>query len=61
VPPVTVVNPGARYQFKFAGAPATLRVQLQNVLNAYIWNIGNSPGFQQFAPRTYLVYLTIDI
>jgi iron complex outermembrane receptor protein len=61
VPQVTVVNPGARYQFKIAGAPATLRAQLQNVFDAYIWNIGNSPGFLQFAPRTYMVYLTVDI
>ncbi|HEV2700527.1 MAG TPA: hypothetical protein VGV09_02770 [Steroidobacteraceae bacterium] len=61
VPQVTVVNPGARYQFKIAGAPATLRAQLQNVFNVYIWNIGNSPGFLQFASRTYLLYLTVDI
>jgi hypothetical protein len=52
VPQVTFVNPGA---------PATLRAQLQNVFSAYIWNIGNSPGFLQFAPRTYLVYLTVDL
>jgi iron complex outermembrane receptor protein len=61
VPQVTVVNPGARYQFRIAGAPATLRAQLQNVFDAYIWNIGNSPGLLQFAPRTYMVYLTVDI
>lgn len=61
VPQITLVNPGARYQFKIAGAPATLRAQLQNVFNAYIWNIGNSPGFFQFPPRTYLLYLTVDI
>jgi iron complex outermembrane receptor protein len=61
VPQVTVFNPGARYQFKIAGAAATVRVQLQNVFNAYIWNIGNSPGFLQFAPRTYMVYLTVDV
>ncbi len=61
VPQLTVVNPGARYQFKIAGAPATLRAQLQNVFNAYIWNIGYSPGFLQFAPRTYLIYLTVDV
>jgi iron complex outermembrane receptor protein len=61
VPQITVVNPGARYQFKMAGSPATLRVQLQNVFDAYIWNIANSPGLFQFAPRTYLAYLTVDI
>ena len=58
---VTVVTPGMRYQLKIAGAPATLRAQLQNVFNAYIWDIGFSPGFQQFAPRTYVVYLTVDM
>ncbi len=61
VPQITIVNPGARFQFKIAGAPATLRAQLQNAFNAYIWNIGLSPGLFQFPPRTYLLYLTVDI
>jgi iron complex outermembrane receptor protein len=61
VPSVTVVNIGDRYKFKLLGAPATLRLQLQNLANAYIWNIAYSPGLFQFPPRTFLAYLTIDV
>jgi iron complex outermembrane recepter protein len=58
---VTVLNLGARYRFSFLGAPATLRVQMQNVTNVYFWNVQFSPGFLQFAPRTVIAYLTVDL
>lgn len=61
VPAVTLLNIGDRYRFKLLGAPATLRLQVQNVLNAYIWNVALSPGFLQFAPRTFVGYITIDL
>jgi iron complex outermembrane recepter protein len=61
IPQLNLLNLGARYQFKLWGAPATLRMQMQNALNAYIWNVNYSPGFIQFAPRTYLAYLTVDV
>ncbi len=52
---------GGRYRFKLWGAPTTLRVQVQNAINFYIWNYGYSPGFSQFPPRSYFVYLTADV
>jgi iron complex outermembrane receptor protein len=58
---VTVLNLGARYRFSFLGAPATLRVQMQNVTNVYFWNVQFSPGYLQFAPRTVIAYLTVDL
>ena len=61
VPSVTQLNVGARYRFELLGAPATLRTQVQNATNSYIWNIGYSPGFYQFGPRTFLAYLTVDL
>jgi iron complex outermembrane recepter protein len=60
-PEITTLNIGARYQFKLLGAPAMLRLQLVNALNAYFWNIFFSPGFSQFQPRTGLAYLTVDL
>jgi iron complex outermembrane receptor protein len=56
-----VLNVGGRYRFALWGAPATLRVQVRNVSNFYIWNYGYSPGFSQFPPRAYFVYLTTDV
>src|ERR1700691_2452532 len=57
----TVLAVGGRYRFKLWSAPATLRVQVQNATNFYIWNYGYSPGFSQFPPRAYFGYLTVDI
>jgi iron complex outermembrane receptor protein len=51
---------GGRYRFTLWGAPATLRVQVQNATNTYIWNYGYSPGFSQLQPRAYFGYLTAD-
>jgi iron complex outermembrane receptor protein len=61
VPSVTVISLGDRYRFKLLGEPATLRVQVQNVTNSYIWNVTLSPGYLQFAPRAFVAYLTLDV
>jgi iron complex outermembrane receptor protein len=59
-PAVTLLSLGARYKFTIMNAPATLRVQVQNIFNAYYWNMTNSPGFSQFPPRSVFAYLTAD-
>jgi iron complex outermembrane receptor protein len=56
----TLLNAGARYRFKVLGAPATLRVQLQNATNYNFWFVASSPGFSQFSPRSLFGYLTAD-
>ena len=60
-PAQTVLFVGGRYRFKLFGAPATLRVEVQNATNFYFWNMGYSPGFSQFLPRAYFAYLAADI
>jgi iron complex outermembrane receptor protein len=60
-PAVTSLTLGARYRFTVRGAPATLRVQLSNLTNAYVWVTGYSPGYYPFPPRNLLAYLTIDV
>src|SRR6202162_2929349 len=57
----TVLAVGGRYPFNLWGAPTTLRVQVQNATDFYIWNYGYSPGFSQWPPRSYFAYLTADI
>jgi iron complex outermembrane recepter protein len=59
-PALTALFLGGRYRFTMLGAPATLRVQVQNLTNAYYWNMGLSPGFSQFQPRSLFGYLTAD-
>jgi len=59
-PAQTVLQLGGRYRFKMWSAPSTLRIQVQNSTNYYFWNMGYSPGFSQFQPRSYFAYLTTD-
>jgi iron complex outermembrane receptor protein len=60
-PAATLVALGGRYRFKILGAPATLRIQVQNLTNAYFWNLAfNSPVFSQYQPRAFFGYLTAD-
>ncbi len=60
-PAATMVALGGRYRFKILGAPATLRVQVQNLTNVYFWNLAfNSPVFSQYQPRAFFGYLTAD-
>ena len=60
-PEGTVVALGGRYRFKILGAPATLRVQVQNLTNVYFWNLSfNAPAFSQYQPRAFFAYLTTD-
>ena len=57
----TVAALGGRYRFKILGAPATLRVQVQNLTNVYFWNLAfNAPLFTQYQPRGFFGYLTTD-
>jgi len=60
-PAATLVALGGRYRFKILGAPATLRMQVQNLTNAYFWNLAfNAPVFRQYQPRAFFGYLTTD-
>jgi iron complex outermembrane receptor protein len=59
-PVLTALSLGGRYRFTLLGAPATLRIQVQNLTNAYYWNMVLSPGFSQFPPRSFFGYLTAD-
>lgn len=57
----TLVALGCRYRFIVLGAPATLRVQIQNLTNIYFWNLSfNAPQFTQYQPRAVFGYLTAD-
>ena len=59
--PATIIALGGRYRFKILGAPATLRIQVQNLTNVYFWNLAfNSPVFSQYQPRAFFGYLTAD-
>jgi len=60
-PTQTYLQIGGRYKFHLGKDPATLRVQMQNATNYYVWNFASTPGFVQFPGRTLFGYLTVDI
>ena len=60
--PATLLNIGGRYKFTVFGENSTLRLQLQNVLDANLWQQLNTPGvFQWPGPRRVFAYLTTDL
>jgi len=60
-PPGETVNFGFRYRFELARHSALIRVQAQNVLNDYRWQVSSSGGFTYFGSRSYVAQLVMDI
>lgn len=59
--PVTTLNVGARYRFRIAGNPATLRLQAANVFDVWEWEIQGTQ--RQITPtnqREVTLQLTVD-
>ena len=61
VPAATLVNLGARYRWDIGKVPATLRLQMTNVFNAYIWEVRASNAFFYSTPRNVSLRLTTDL
>lgn len=59
-PARTVVNLGARYRFKAAGADWLLRPVLLNAFDTYGWNVSSSGGFTYIPPRALTLQLVAD-
>jgi len=60
--PATILNIGGRYKFTAFGENSTLRLQVQNVLAANVWQQLNTPGvFQWPGPRRVFAYITTDL
>ena len=60
VPGRTLVNLGARYRFHLTDLPATLRLQLSNIFDAYAWNVTGGGGFRRVPPRRANATLSVD-
>ena len=58
VPAVTTFDAGARYGFLLAGRPSTLRVQAENLLNTYSWEVISSNTFAYTRGREVVARLT---
>ncbi len=60
VPGFTQLNLGARYVFTYAEVPASVRLQMQNVTNAFGWGVNSSGNFYTRSPRKVSVALAAD-
>lgn len=58
---LTTLDLGARYNFTIDEAAASLRFDVQNVTNAYVWTVNSSSGHYSPSPaRRYTVRLAAD-
>jgi len=61
MPSYDTLNLGARYPLRFGTTRAMLRVLVNNVTNAYAWNVDGASGrFTPIGPTTYMSRLQID-
>jgi iron complex outermembrane receptor protein len=60
IPSTQSADLGARYGFEVFRAPASLRLLLQNVGNAYSWALTDSAGYSPAARRSAQLYMTVD-
>ncbi len=61
VEPGETLNLGFRYRFELVHNSTLLRVQAQNLLNDYRWQVSTSGGFTYAGSRTYVAQLIMDI
>jgi iron complex outermembrane receptor protein len=60
VPHRTIVDLGGRYRFQLAKSPATLRLQVSNLLDDYAWDVTDFGGFRRNRPRSVQADLSVD-
>uniref|UniRef100_UPI00286E9039 TonB-dependent receptor domain-containing protein n=1 Tax=Sandarakinorhabdus sp. TaxID=1916663 RepID=UPI00286E9039 len=61
IPAQTFVDIGGRYRFKLAGASATLRVQVENLLDQQGFELFGAGAYRPVWGRAANAYLTIDL
>ncbi len=59
-PAYTTVNVGGRYAFKISDTQASLRVQVQNITDAFAWSVAPAGSFTPIDQRRFIVSLTAD-
>lgn len=59
IPAATTLNVGGRYRFKVGESPATLRLRIENVTNAYDWHVHNE-WFHPVGRRRYSARMSVD-
>ena len=61
VPGHTTLDLGARYRFRLGRANATLRLQIANITDRYVWNLYGSNSYGLSDGRRVLAQLALDL
>jgi iron complex outermembrane recepter protein len=61
IPPQTFVDLGGRYAFKLGGKAATLRIQVQNLLDIQGFELYGAGAYRPILGRAGVAYLTVDL
>lgn len=56
----TEVSLGARYRFKLWDTSASLRAQVQNITNHFVWDVDSGGAFFPRSPRRFSANLAVD-
>ena len=61
IPSATALDLGARYDFKLFDSPASLRFNVRNVTNVYIWTVsGASERYEPLPARRFTMRFVVD-
>ena len=61
LPSYALLDLGARYRFTLGTKPATLRVQLANVTDEFVWSVTGSNSYGFTDRRRLTVLFTMDL
>ncbi|MFN3727699.1 MAG: TonB-dependent receptor domain-containing protein [Allosphingosinicella sp.] len=61
LPAITTLDAGFRYRFALGPTPALLRLQVTNLLDTYEWRVVSSGAYEVNAPRSFTLFLTMDL
>jgi iron complex outermembrane recepter protein len=61
LPAITTIDAGFRYRFALSDTPSLLRLQVTNLTNRFEWRVVSSNSYEVNAPRSFTLFLTLDI
>jgi iron complex outermembrane recepter protein len=61
LPAITTLDAGFRYRFALRRVPTLLRLQVTNLTDAFEWRVVSSGSYEVNAPRSFTLFLTMDL
>ncbi len=61
MPAITTLDAGFRYRFSVGEVPSLLRLQVTTRTRAYEWRVVSRGSYEVNAPRSFTLFLTMDL